>query len=443
MAAKKRLKGQKETEYSKRGRTANNSRIPPSFSTESKTAEKLRPGKQNHRARERLRKRPLRDGSVETNEISHNGSLRSRKEKQSNFWAGKDRAEGRVEEKEVEAGETDARVGGGVEDAELSASLKAIITSPDSSPSATPPTPTSSLPPKVKPASNGKRSQKAKAKQTHRANEYLPSKTTLSPKTKSQFSSDAAKSKRPSVKQPTQLVAALGSGSPSREDPVHRLKPKSLKKLSGSLLSEVWKDERGGGGQLKGGKKGEKREIGILAEQERNRKKGGGGLRPTGGTRTISKTTSDQQTTNKHFGVTTPGEVFIAPKSALTGKSREIDEETSRVVAKLISQSGRGLEERSRGRHSLHRTTSTPHPYQYNHPPTSSTQTSYIPYIPYTPEPDPAFFRTSSTTTRRPASTAATTVQPVMPFSINSIRTGDYVEKTAGLETIPFSRCEG
>merc|ERR1712080_491049 len=44
------------------------------------------------------------------------------------------------------------------------------------------------------------------------------------------------------------------------------------------------------------------------------------------------------------------------------------------------------------------------------------------------------------TTTRRPASTAATTVQPVMPFSINSIRTGDYVEKTAGLETIPFSR---
>ena len=182
-------------------------------------------------------------------------------------------------------------------------------------------------------------------------------------------------------------------------------------------------------------------EIVILAEQERNRKKGGGGLRPSVGTRTISKTTSGQQTTNKHFDVATPGKVFNAPKSVLTGKTREIDKETSRVVAKLISQSGRGLEERSRGRHSLHRTTSTPQPYQYNHPPTSSTQTSYIPYIPYKPEPDLTIFAKSSTTTRRPALTAVTTVPPVMPFSINSIRTGDYVEKTAGLETIPFSRC--
>ena len=386
-------KGQKETKDSKRGRTANSSRIPHSFSIESKAAKKIRPRKQNHRARERLRKRPLRDGSVETNEIYQ--SLRSRKEKQSNFWAIKERAEPRVELNKVEDSETDARVGGGVEDAGLSANLKAIITSPDSI-SATPPTPTSSLPPKVKPTSNGRRSQKTKAAQTHRAKKYLSTETTLSPKTKIQSPSGAAKAKRLSVKQPTQLVAALGSGSPYKEDPVHRLKPKSLKKLSGSLLSEVWKDERGGGGgggQLKGGKKGEKMEIVILAEQERTRKKGGGGLRPSAGTRTISKTTSSQQTTNSHFDVTTPGEVFNAQKSALTAKSREIDEETSRVVAKLISQSGRGLEERSRGRHSLHRTTSTPHPYQYNHPPTSSTQTSYIPYSPYTPEPDLAISR--------------------------------------------------
>ena len=153
-------KGQRETEDSKRGRTAN------SFSTESKAAKKLRPGKQNHRARERLRKTPLRDGSVETNEIYQRA--RSWKEKQSNFWEIKEPTEGRVEENKVEDGETDARVGGGVEDAGLSASLKAIITSPDS-PSATPPTPTSSLPPKVKPTSNGKRSQKTK----NRANERI------------------------------------------------------------------------------------------------------------------------------------------------------------------------------------------------------------------------------------------------------------------------------
>jgi hypothetical protein len=81
-----------------------------------------------------------------------------------------------------------------------------------------------------------------------------------------------------------------------------------------------------------------------------------------------------------------------------TGTETETDAGTAEVGTaphlSLISQSGRELGERSRGRHALHRAPSTPLPAPL----------------------------------------------PVMPFSLNSIRTGDYVEKTAGLDSIPFSR---
>jgi len=158
----------------------------------------------------------------------------------------------------------------------------------------------------VKPTSNTKRTQKAKVtkaptiKSTYPEN-LLPSKTTsnsppTTPKT------NPPSSKAPVKSSPLTYLQPPASAAPSKEDFVHRLKRKSLKKLRASLLSQVWKDERSVGGQLKPSKKGERREIGILAEDDdRNRKKKGGGEQLSG-TRPISKTT------NNLLGVSGPSE---------------------------------------------------------------------------------------------------------------------------------------
>ena len=333
-------------------------------------------------------------------------------------------------EGEEEASKGGGRVGG-LEGER--ARLRAIITLQDI-PSATPPTPTSSMPTKKKINSSTTRSPKAEVtiKSTYRENAKTDSTSCphdiASPPSISKTSLPSSKVK---IIQPSVKLTHPQPASPSKEDFVHRLKQKSLKKLRASLLSQVWKDERSGGGQLKPGKRGEKREIGILVEaDERNRKKGRAGTKP------ISKTSGQQ--TNKLFKITgTPESAANMAPASNPDKSREFDEETNRVVAKLISQSGRGLEARSKGRHSLHRTTTTPHPYPP--PPSATTQ---VPYIPYAPEPSPPTlpFLQKNTSKTKPPQLTSPPVQPVMPYSINSIRTGDYVEKTAGLETIPFSR---
>ena len=384
---------------------------------------------------------------IETNSAAHSKpDVRKKKKHSGNYWGASEGQKDEIVKNEV-GGDASVGLGGGG-----GARVRAIITLQDS-PSATPPTPTSSTPPTVKPTSNIKRSQKAKVTQAPTAKNTYPGKpartTSNSPPTTLKTnlpSSKPVKSRQdPDVK--LNHLQPAASPAPSKEDFVHRLKRKSLKKLRASLLSQVWKDERRGGeGQLKPTKKGERREIGILVEDDdRNRKKDGGGGPLQSGTKPISKT-SNGQTNNRSRDTGTSEEVAKAhppppqaSNAVSTDKSRGIDEATSRVVAKLISQAGRGLEARSKGRHSLHRTTTTPHPYPPPPPPSSTTQIPYIPYIPYTPKPALAL-QTKSTTTTKPPLLTSSTFQPVMPYSINSIRTGDYVEKTAGLETIPFSR---